>query len=153
MTLFEIDEKIMDCVDLETGEIVNEEMLDALNMERGAKVENICLWIKNLKAEAEALKAEKDAFAQRQKTAENKLNSLKRYISAYLEGTPFKTARVAVSFRKTESVEIADGTVLPDEYLRFKQPEPDKAALKAALKNGAAIDGVSLVTDKSITIK
>lgn len=153
MTLFEIDGKIMDCVDPETGEIVNEEMLDALNMERNAKVENICLWIKNLKAEAEALKAEKDAFAQRQKTAENKLNSLKRYISAYLEGTPFKTARVAVSFRKTESVEIADGTILPDEYLRFKQPEPDKAALKAALKNGMAIDGVSLVTDKSITIK
>ena len=153
MTLFEIDEKIIGCVDPETGEIVNEEMLDALNMERDIKVENICLWIKNLKAEAEALKAEKDVFAQRQKTAENKLNSLKRYISAYLEGTPFKTARVAVSFRKTESVEIADGTILPDEYLRFKQPEPDKVALKAALKNGAAIDGVSLVTDKSITIK
>lgn len=153
MTLFEIDGAIMDCVDSETGEIINEEMLDALNMARNEKVENICLWIKNLKAEAEALKAEKDAFAQRQKSTENKMESLKRYISTYLGGVPFKSTRVAVSFRRTESVEIKEGTTLPDEYLRFKQPEPDKAALKTALKNGATIDGVSLVAGKSITIK
>lgn len=153
MTLFEIDGAIMNCVDSETGEIINEEMLDTLNMARNEKVENICLWIKNLKAEAEALKAEKDAFAQRQKSTENKMESLKRYISTYLGGAPFKSTRVAVSFRRTESVEIKEGTTLPDEYLRFKYPEPDKAALKTALKNGATIDGVSLVAGKNITIK
>lgn len=43
MTLFEIDGAIMNCVDSETGEIINEEMLDALNMARNEKVENICL--------------------------------------------------------------------------------------------------------------
>ena len=81
MNLYDIDAKIMECVDVETGEIIDEDMLNALTMERDAKVENIALWIKNLKAEAEALKVEKDAFAKRQKTAENQMNSLKQYLS------------------------------------------------------------------------
>ena len=67
MKLYEIDQAIMDCIDMETGEIVNEELLNDLQMERDAKIENVALWIKELKAEAEALKAEKLAFAERQK--------------------------------------------------------------------------------------
>lgn len=41
------------------------------------------------------------------------------------------------------SVVITDELALPDEYVRVKR-EPDKTALKAALKEGAAIPGASL---------
>ena len=58
MTIYEIDQAIMECVDLETGEIIDTEQLDKLQMERDAKLENVACWIKDLKAEAEALKAE-----------------------------------------------------------------------------------------------
>lgn len=34
MTLYEIDSAIMDCVDEETGEIIDLEKLEALNIER-----------------------------------------------------------------------------------------------------------------------
>ena len=78
MNLYEIDAEILGCVDVETGEIFDIDKFEELSMARDAKVENICLWIKNLKAEVEALKAEKDSFAQRQKSAENKMESLKR---------------------------------------------------------------------------
>ena len=77
MNLYEIDAAILDCVDMETGEVIDEDKLDSLSVERDVKIENICCWIKNLKAEAEALKAEKESFAKRQKTAENKMESLK----------------------------------------------------------------------------
>ena len=153
MNLYEIDSRILGCVDAETGEVFDEELFDTLQMERDAKVENICLWIKNLKAEAEALKAEKNAFAERQKAAENKMESLKRYISGYLEGTPFKSAKVSVSFRKSESVEIEDINRLPEEYLRFKEPEADKAAIKKAIKEGISVSGASIVTSQNIQIK
>lgn len=59
MNLYEIDSAILDCVDAETGEIFDMDKFEELSLTRDAKVENICLWIKNLKAEAEALKAEK----------------------------------------------------------------------------------------------
>ena len=59
MTIYEIDQAIMNCVDVETGEIIDTEQLDKLQMERDAKLENVACWIKDLKAEAEALKNEK----------------------------------------------------------------------------------------------
>lgn len=153
MKLYDIDNAILDCVDVETGEIFDIDKFEELNLEREIKIESICLWIKNLKAEAEALKQEKDSFAQRQKVAENKMESLKRYISNYLEGTPFESAKVKVSFRKSESLEILDGAIIPDEFLRFKEPEVNKAELKKALKSGMNIDGVSIVENKNIQIK
>ena len=153
MNLYEIDSAILDCVDAETGEIFDMDKFEELSLTRDAKVENICLWIKNLKAEAEALKAEKDAFAARQKAAENKMESLKRYISGYLEGTAFESAKVKVSFRKSESLEILEGAVIPDEYLKFKEPEVNKTDLKKAIKDGLQLPGVSIVTNNNIQIK
>lgn len=153
MNLYEIDAEILGCVDVETGEIFDVDKFEELSLTRDAKIENICLWIKNLKAQAEALKAEKESFAQRQKAAETKMESLKRYISAYLEGTAFESAKVKVSFRKSEAVEIMEGAVIPDEYLRFKEPEVNKTELKAALKKGVHIAGVSIVENQNIQIK
>ena len=39
-TLYEIEQAIMDCVDLETGEIIDIEKLDQLQMDREVKIEN-----------------------------------------------------------------------------------------------------------------
>ncbi len=153
MNLYEIDAAILDCVDVETGEVFDADKFDELNLTREAKIENICLWIKNLKAEAEALKAEKEAFAQRQKAAENKMESLKRYISGYLDGTAFESAKVKVSFKKSESLEISEEAVIPDEYLRFKEPEVNKADLKKAIKEGLTIGGVWIEEKNNIQIK
>ena len=43
MKLYEIDQTIMDCIDMESGEIINEELLNNLQMERDAKIENVAL--------------------------------------------------------------------------------------------------------------
>lgn len=153
MKLYEIDSAILECVDVETGEIFDIDKFEELSMERDAKVENICCWIKNLKAEAEALKAEKEVFANRQKAVENKMESLKRYISGYLEGTPFKTAKVAVSFRKSESLEISEEAQIPEEFLKYKEPDVNKVELKKAIKAGQTFAGVQLVENKNIQIK
>lgn len=153
MKLYEIDAEIMGLIDDETGEILDVDRFDELSGERDAKVESICLWIKNLKAEAEALKAEKDAFAQRQKVAENKMNSLKQFLSNYLEGTSFKTTKTTVSFRKSEVLEIEDIYKIPEDFLKYKEPDVDKTALKQAIKAGASIEGASIVGKLNIQIK
>ena len=153
MNLFEIDAKILECVDIETGEIFDEDKFEELELTRDAKIENICLWIKNLAAEAAALKTEKDAFAERQKRAENKMESLKKYISAYLDGTKFESTKVKVSFRKSEYLDISEDAVIPEEFLKYKEPEVDKTGLKKALKSGTQFAGVALLERQNIQIK
>lgn len=153
MNLYEIDSAIMNCVDMETGEIIDMEALENLQMERDQKIENIGCWIKNLLADAKALKEEKDNLAARQKSAENKVASLKAYLSSYLNGEKFKTAKVAISYRKSDSVDISEGAVIPDEYLKYSDPTPDKIGLKAELKAGEKFPGISIVTSSNIQIK
>lgn len=153
MNLYEIDSEILNCVDLETGEIVDLDKLNDLQMERDQKIENIGCWIKNLLSDAEALKVEKEKLAKRQKAAENKAASLKAFLLHYLDGEKFKTARVAISYRSNSSVDIEEGAVVPEEYLEYSEPAPDKIGLKAALKMGEKIPGITLVTSQNILIK
>lgn len=152
MNLFEISQEIMTCVN-EDGEIIDDEKLEALTMERNSKIENISLWVKNLRAEAEALKAEEKAFAERRKAAENKANSLTDYLTRYLDGQKFETAKVKLSFRKSEFLDIAEGAVIPEEYLKYKEPEVDKTLLKKCIKVGLEIPGVTLCERQNLQIK
>ena len=158
MKLYEIDNAILDCIDTETGEVIDIDKLNELQLERDTKIENVACWIKDLKAEAEAIKAEKNALAERQKAAENKAESLKKWLAYALDGEKFKTARCSVSFRKTESVEVTEEGLEAlmkghDELLTYKAPEPNKTAIKQAIKDGLNVDGVQLVQNVSTIIK
>lgn len=153
MNLFQIDEEIMKCVDMETGEIIDSAKLDELQMDRDTKIENIACWIKNLLSDAEALKAQKQVFADRQKAAENKAESLKKYLFSYLDGQKFTTDKVAISFRKTSSVDVINIGQIPAEYLKYAEPTADKTAIKAAIKEGKKIAGAMIVEGQSISIK
>ena len=152
MNLYEINEAIRSCVDQETGEIIVPEMLDALEMEKSDKVENIALWIKDLNAEAAAIKAEKDNLARRQKSCENKAASLKQYLTQSLGGQKFKTARVVISWRKSSAVEIMDESKIPAEFHIHQPDKIDKSGLKNALKSGE-VDGAKLVEHNNMIIK
>lgn len=151
-SLYDIDEQILACVDMETGEIVDFEKLEELNIARDEKIENLCLWIKNLKAQAEMLKAEKDSFAQRHKTAENKIASITNYLQGYLNGTKFETTKVKVSYRKSEALEIAEGAKVPEEFIEY-EPKYDKKGLKQYLNECGTIEGVSIVVRNNMQIK
>lgn len=161
MNLYEIDAALMaayeNAVDMETGEILDNEAyaaIDGLEMALAEKTENILLWIKNLSAEAEALKAEKMSFDVRQKRAERKAESLKRYVSKALEGKKFKTDRVEASWRKSESAEFEGNVMsLPENCIRVKEPEVNKAELKKLLKAGQKIEGAWLVEKQNLQIK
>lgn len=157
MNIFEIDKAILDFqyeIDEETGEILNAEELDNLHMARDKKIENVSLWIKNIEAEAAAIKLEKDRLAARQKRNENKAASLRNYLSYALNGEKFSTPKVAISYRKSQSVDIADGATIPAEYLKVETvTKPDKMGLKKALKEGATFDGITLVEKQNIQIQ
>ena len=155
MTIYDIEAEIMDCIDQETGEVIDLDRLNALEMERDRKISNVACWIKDLKAEAEAIKAEKQALDKRQKAAENKAESLKTWLSGILQGEKFKDSRCAISYRKSERVDFADNfnfDTLPD-YMKKVTVEPRKSEIKEFLKAGGEIDGVRIEENTSMTIK
>lgn len=157
MTLYEIDKAILDFefeVDEESGEILNASDLDELKMAREDKIEGISLWVKNLEAEKEAVKHEKDNFADREKRLGKKIDSLKGYLTYALQGEKFSTPKVAVSFRKSESVLVKDEYLIPDEYCEFTvMRKPNKKNIKDALQKGKELMGVELVEKQNISIK
>lgn len=155
MTLYEIESEIMDCIDQETGEIIDIDRLNALEMERDRKISNVACWIKDLRAEAEAIKAEKQALDKRQKAAENKAESLKGWLQSILQGEKFKDSKVSISYRKTERVVFDDGfcfSSLPGQFKKVTV-EPKKAEIKEWLKSGEALEGAQIVTSNNIQIK
>lgn len=162
MTLYEIDRAIEDtlllAIDPETGEVKDEALLDQfeqLQMDRDQKIENIGCFIKNLEADAAAIKAEAKNLAARAKAAENKAEHLREYLQFCLGGEKFNTPRLAVSFRHSKKVEVDPDRLydIPEEYLRYKEPEPDKKAIGDALKAGQDIPGCELVENVSMIIK
>lgn len=160
-SLFEIDQAIMDCIDMESGEILDIDRLNALQMERDKKIESVALWIKNLEADAMGYKWQKDVFAEREKAAKNKIESLKKWLTGALNGQKMSTDKVAISFRKSDSVEIEneDGFVdwawktHRDDLLKYTDPTPDKTAIKQAIKSGLTVFGCSLVEKMNAQIK
>ena len=98
----------------------------------------------------------KDESAEKpveEKAAEKKIDSLRKLISDALGGQPLETPRVKLSFRKSAEVQIDDIDELPDEYLRYKEPEPNKTAIKEAIKSGKEVAGAHLEDTLSLQIK
>ena len=157
MNLYEIKQEfekaIEECVDMETGEIINPTRLDELNMVLTDKRENVALYIKNLSAEAKAIDEEAKNLTNRKRVLNNKVEGLKKYLADNLEGHKFETAKVVVSFRKSEQLEINSIEHIPPEYLISQEPKIDKVALKKSIKQGAVINGVQIITKQNIQIK
>ena len=160
--LYDIDQDILACVDLETGEILDTEKLDSLQMEREAKLEGVALWIKDLKAEATAVKEEADKLTARKKALDNKIEGLKTWLLMALDGEKLKTPRCNVYQTHNQRVAVADEPALiqflqtleePEKFLRFKDPELKRDEIKKALKDGTIIPGAELEETESVVIK
>lgn len=160
--LYDIDQDILDCVDMDTGEIIDPEKLDALQMEREAKLEGVALWIKDLNAEADAVKTEADKLTARKKALDNKVMALKVWLLHALDGEKLKTPRCSVYQTHNQRVVVDDEQKLieffknveePDTFLKFNDPELRKDAIKKALKDGFVIPGAALETTESVVIK
>ena len=160
--LYEIDQDILDCVDPETGEILDTEKLNALQMERDRKLEGVALWEKDLMAEAVAVKEEADKLIARKRALDNKIAALKAWLLIALNGEKLKTPRCNVYQTHSQRVSVEDEAGLveflktldePEKFLRFRDPEIRKDEIKKALKDGTIIPGAVLEETESVVIK
>lgn len=161
MTIYDIDreiERILSMTDEETGELPDSafEELEQLQLDRQTKIDNAgCLFLE-LQAEAKAIADQEAVLAERRRAKQRRADRIKRYLEYATDGEPFASDRVEMKWRRSTKVEIDDALFMqrPEErFLRQRPPEPDKDAIKRALKAGELICGAALIESKSLTIK
>ena len=154
MKLYEINPAILACIDEETGEVIDVEQLVNLKMEQTDKADNIGCLFKGLMSEVDAIKHEIEILEARHKSKKKQAEYWKSYLAESLSGAPIETARVKISFRPSESVDVVDMSVIDEIFVRVKEiREVDKTAIKEAIKSGVTVVGAELVTKNNIQIK
>lgn len=145
--------------DPDTGEWLNEDELTALHMDMDEKIENICFFIKNRRAEVSAIKKEEESLSERRKAKEREVDRLTTYLANNLQGQKFETPRVQVSWRMTPpAVKILDADKIPQEFLKeIKETKPDLNKIKAKLKEykakGETVDWATLTQTNKMSVK
>ena len=138
--------------------------LDGMEQELVCKAENVAVYIKAMEAEAKSLKAEEDRLKVRRQAKENAAKRMREYLMGCMKQaniSKIDEPRAVISLRNNpESVEISNENDFiswanedHDEYLRYKAPEINKAAVKNALKSGAEIPFAALTRSQSLAIK
>jgi hypothetical protein len=166
MTLFEVtaeyNHALNDLYDLEQrGEIDSQTFLDTMQSLEGGlvdKAKRVGAYIRNTKAMAQQIKEAEYDMAKRRKSLENHAKGLEDYLlNNMVESgiSEINSPWFDLKIKKTPaSIKIAENTKLPEEFLIVRTTEaPDKTALKAALKGGQNINGVSLVAGQRLEIK
>lgn len=158
MTLYEMTETANYLYRLlEDGEIDEKTVTDSLEgLGVGDKLEDYCKVIRQFEADAEAYKAEKDRFAEKQKQAEKSIERLTERIKNYLAATGEDKKKCGVfdiKLSSSKKVAIVDDVKIPAEYLKPQPYKVDVAAIRAVLVNGGEVAGAVLQTNTNIKIK
>lgn len=160
--IYELNDQIKACiqldeehvVDTEDGEIFDLQQFEALQMERGQKIEGMCCYIKNKLAEAQAIDAEIDTLSYRSGVIRKEVERCKAYLAGALYGEKFETPRCKITWRKSEICNVLSMEAIPDEYKRTKVTvDADKTAIKKAIKAGAEVPGAEVIQKLNMTLK
>lgn len=133
------------------------EKMEQLQLDYAKLIRNLRNEHINRKAEAEAMKAEKQRIARRQSTAEKAADRAARFLAYLTKGEKYEDEVVKISYRKSETVEtdeeFCDWAIRNAPGLVKITPEPRKADIKKLLKGGTLIEHCTLVEKKNIQIK
>lgn len=167
MATFEgIQEEISSMLSVPDEELTDEQRaamsayLDELADQEAAKVDSFAQFFRLETARAEAMKEESKRLAARAKTVSNRLDYLRGlYAGIMLEHglKKVKGSAYEITLAKSERVEVpvyTDG--LPPEFVRVRVEEtrePDKIAIKAAIKEGREVPGCTLKTIYRVQVK
>ena len=118
---------------------------------------NYAFVIKKLDAECDIIDAEIKRLSELKKVRQNACERLKSNISHAMqifEVDKIESPLIKLSFRKSQSVNVADVNSLPSEYKTIKVTETaDKMKIKQALLNGEVIEGCEIINSQNLQIK
>ena len=161
MKLYELTENFRNLQELlENPDIPQEMILEALNSIEGdifEKLENIVKLLRSLEADIKIIKEEKQRLQAKQSSLENRCVNIKAYLETSLKALgkdKVKSGLFTLSIGKNPtSVNVVDLKAIPEDYLKFKEPEVDKKAVLADLKQGREIPGAELIQTESLKVR
>lgn len=161
MTIFEIDSRITDLIDPETGELLDYEAFNQLQMERREKIENMALWCKELTADAEAIKNEINVLTKRKQAKERRSTSLLSYIGRILDGEKFETPRCVVTSRRSKALQVDDNLSVVgwcrengyEDCIVLEPPKISKKAISKLMKDGIDVPYTHFVERLNVGVK
>lgn len=150
MRLYDLTSDLIELESLDLDDKSIADTLEAVSGEFNDKAVAILKFTENMNGDIDCLSNEIKRLQERKKVIENRKAKLREYLLYNMEKSgvtkiecPFFTA----SIRKgSESVEIENGELLPDEYVTVEVVEKaDKNAIKRDLRAGKEINGAKLV--------
>ena len=161
MTLYELTGQYQELLDMAEAEDVDPQVIadtmEAVGGEIEDKAEGYACIIKQLEADAVALKTEEDRLAARRKSVENNIRNMKETLqnAMYATGkTKFKTNLFSFNIQKNPaSLFIADMDMVPGRFMVPQPDLPDKAAIKEYLKENGDQSWAQLTQGESLRIR
>lgn len=153
MTLYELTSEYLDLLamleDPDIDEQVISDTLEAIGGELEVKADGYARVMRQMDADAKAIKAEEERLANRRKSLENRAANLKSRLQQMMEITgkvKFKTELFSFGIQKNPAAVVIDEQYIeniPEEYLIRQDPKIDRAKLKEDLKAGKDLEGIA----------
>ena len=123
--------------------------MEGIEGEFEIKAENYAKVIRNLEGDILAIKAEIDRLTSKKRVIENNIKSMKSNLQYAMEATgktKFKTELFSFNIQKNAPsvvIDLEDLSKLPSQFIKQREIEADKTAIKEALKRGENLDGIA----------
>jgi hypothetical protein len=140
----------------EAGDIDESALSDTMESMVGDVMEkavNVGLHIKNLRSDVEQLEGVKAEFDARIKAAKKQLEFYEGYLDTNMQKaglTELKSDYCQIKYKALPPIVEITGEV-PDQYMRIipEKREPDKVAIKDAIKSGADFSFAAMITGRT----
>lgn len=153
MNIFNLSDDYMQILGMMDDPELDKQMLrDTMEGIEGAledKFDNYVYVAKEMQADITALEQTIKELQERKNSKESNLKKMKEIMTLVMNTTgkvKFKTSLHSYWVQKNpESVVIdtEDVREIPEDYLTFKEPEPNKTAIKEAIKDGMDFQGLA----------
>lgn len=165
MRLYELSAEYERILDLAYAEAVDGEIpesianqIDVIEADIDQKLAACCRIVRNLEADAEAIKAEVARFHRKKNAAENAVESLKAYMAIHLDKMGMDSRKVDSMFtialqNSPAAVQVDSLDQVPTTFDKVQPRAIDITAIKDRLKKGESIPGCQLITRKHLRIR
>ena len=138
------------------GELTDEEMQSIVLAQTSSikSLAKLAGYVKHLEGFVSLAKNEMTRLKERKKVAENRVESIKRWLKPYLEKNgPITAGTHRLSTRKSQGVVLEDGFKNPGYGTTIPVFMPDKKAIKESIQAGVEVEGAILEDRISVQIK
>lgn len=159
LSLYELTADFDKLMELEEEDDITTALVEIVAGEIEQKAENVCKFIKMLDTTAEQFKTEEERIRGARKALENRAERVREYmkqalLNANIDKVNAGTFKVSIGL-SPGSVAIDDLASIPPRFLTIipEQYQPDKAAIKLAIKSGEDVPGAHIEAGFTLRIR